>query len=243
MGSIKVNSMDKKKLSKRITRLMSREGSAAVHRTTVPYSGIKGSPNTRVKDSSDYGLYYDSEGKLTSGFGDLITDDQEAHDKLNLSKEKALKQLKQNISIHDEASSKILQEENINTSSWTDHQKDAFKDMVFQLGPAKTKTFKRTLTFLKNKNFKEAAKEVARGHGGKGVSEWAKQTLPRVKDFQEGIVPKQLDKKAAVKKLKQEVSEKDRKIKRYGQLLKALKEGKISNADFQSALRIENISF
>lgn len=240
MGSIKVNSMDKKKLSKRITRLMSREGSAAVHRTTVPYSGIKGSPNTRVKDSSDYGLYYDSEGKLTSGFGDLITDDQEAHDKLKLNKEKALEQLKQNVRIHDEAASKILQEEGIDTSSWTERQKNAFNDMVFQLGPATTKTFKRTLSFLKNKNFKEAAKEVARGSGGKGVSDWAKQTLPRVKDFQEGIVPKQLDKKAAVKKLEKEQSP---KMIRYGQLLKALKEGKISNADFQSALRIENISF
>lgn len=57
-----------------------------------------------------------------------------------------------------------------------------------------------------------------------------------------------LAKKAAVKKLKQEVSEqevseKDIKMKRYNELLKALKEGKISNAAFQSALSIENISF
>lgn len=55
------------------------EGFAGKLNKESEYTGIKGEPDTRVKGSSAYGLYYDSAGKLTSGIGRL-------HSK-NLSKE------------------------------------------------------------------------------------------------------------------------------------------------------------
>ena len=218
MGSIKGNSME---VSDRLKLLMQREGYAGTLKNTTSFTGLKGERNKRVKGSSKYGLYYDSLGKLTAGVGDLITDNQEAHDKLKLSKEKALEQLKKNVNIHDEEATKILKENNIDTSKWTTSQKDAFNDMVFQLGGIKTRKFKDTLKALAKSNFSKAAEQVSK-------SKWAGQTPIRVEDFKKRIV---------IKKLKEEVSDKSVKKKR----LEELRKQALPYAEFERKLKEENL--
>lgn len=56
---------------------------------TTEYTGLNGQPDSKVEDSSKYGLYYDSKGKLTTGYGDLVTSLEEAEAKRKLTKEQA----------------------------------------------------------------------------------------------------------------------------------------------------------
>ncbi len=70
-------------------KLKQLEGHASVLSKTTEYTGLNGQPNSKVSDSSDYGLYYDSKGKLTTGYGDLVTSLEEAEAKRTLTEEQA----------------------------------------------------------------------------------------------------------------------------------------------------------
>jgi GH24 family phage-related lysozyme (muramidase) len=52
-------------------------------------------------------------------------------------------------------------------------------EMVYQMGEAKVATFKKTLNYLKEGNYKEAGLEVLRGNSVGTVSNWSLQTPKR----------------------------------------------------------------
>ena len=68
---------------------------------------LRGTPNTKVvvtnKTPGKYGLYYDSVGKLTSGIGHLIKQGESIEDHYKLTKAKALKKFKVDITKHKQA--------------------------------------------------------------------------------------------------------------------------------------------
>lgn len=70
-------------------KLKQLEGHASVLSKTTEFTGLNGQPNSKVSDSSDHGLYYDSKGKLTTGYGDLVTSLEEAQQKYQLTEEQA----------------------------------------------------------------------------------------------------------------------------------------------------------
>lgn len=65
------------------------EGKASNLESFSKNTGLTGKPNTRVEGSSDYGLYYDSKGKLTGGRGRLIRSEKEADKFFNASEKDA----------------------------------------------------------------------------------------------------------------------------------------------------------
>jgi lysozyme len=165
-------------------RLKKEEGKASNLKSFTEYSGLKGKKNSRVKGSSDYGLYYDSRGKLTGLHGRLITSDQEAHDLLNATKEDAEKGLDEDISRHIESTDRVLDQYGIDKNKLSKDQLMALTEMGYQLGPSKMAKFKKTLNYVKEGNYEEAAKEAE-------DSNWYKQTPKRVKNFQKNIIKKQ----------------------------------------------------
>jgi len=137
--------------------------------------------NSRIEGSSDYGLYYDSEGYLTAGYGHKIKSDEDPQDFINLSEEQASELLSKDIPIHDKDASKVLAKFGIPESDLSETQLDGVKDMVYQLGMTTVLDFKNTFRLIKEGKFEEAAKNAAK-------SKWNKQTPERVKDFQDKIV-------------------------------------------------------
>lgn len=161
--------------------VIDREGYAGTLQKTTPYTGLEGTPGARVEGSSDYGLYYDSEGLLTSGYGDLITSEEEAQAKMNQTEEEARVEASKNYEKTKSELETVLRKFNIEGGALSDRQKEGIRDMLFQLGLPKTLRFERTFKLIEQGEYEEAAKEAA-------DSLWNKQTPVRVKDFQERIL-------------------------------------------------------
>lgn len=184
----------------RVANLMNREKQASIHKKFSKYTGLKGNPNTRVEGSTDYGLYYDSEGILTGGIGDRIESEEEANKYKNITKEEAIRILmEETIPSHDKGAMELLDRQGIDPSSLSESQLDAVKDVVFQLGSNVDAKFPKMFKAIKEKDFEKASYEAAHSKPGK-TSKWMSQTPARVQDFQKRIkmkaVKKQMQKNA-----------------------------------------------
>jgi GH24 family phage-related lysozyme (muramidase) len=73
------------------------EGKASDLKSFSEYTGLRGKKNTRVKGSSDYGVYYDSKGKLTGGSGRLIRSEEEKDKFFNATKKESEKALDEDV--------------------------------------------------------------------------------------------------------------------------------------------------
>lgn len=164
-----------------IDNLIEKEGNATFHSKTTKYQGLTGPKNTRVEGSSDVGLYYDSLGKLTGGYGDLITSEEEAKSKLNQTEKEARAELISNYEIAKDNTIKLLEDNDIDPEELSGSQLSALYGMMFQLGYGGVSEFKKMIKAIKDKDYKKAAKEAA-------DSNWNKQTPVRVKEFQKKIV-------------------------------------------------------
>lgn len=165
---------------------IAREGKASDLKKETEYSGIKGEPNSRVKGSSDYGLYYDSLGKLTAGIGDLITSEEEAQEKMHLTKEEALKQFNDNKKRNVAIMKADLERSGVDYDNLPQRVKDAVDEASFQMGTFKS--FPSLKRALSKGDFEEAAVQAMTTNGaGSSASSWIKQTPVRVRDFVEGL--------------------------------------------------------
>lgn len=164
-----------------VDSLIQSEGSAALHTTITPYTGLTGTPNTRVEGSTDEGLYYDSLGKLTAGYGDLITSEEEAQQKMQQTTAQALESLLDNYRKSKKGAEQVAKEAGINIDDLSDAQVEALSEMVFQVGKMGTQKFKNMLSAIREKDYQRAATEAQN-------SRWFKQTPNRVKKFQEKIM-------------------------------------------------------
>lgn len=160
----------------RIDRLKEREGSAQIHKKLTDLLGLVGPKESRVKDSSDYGLYYDPKGKLTTGYGHLVKDLEEAAKLRNLDENQASELLKEDVQSHTDDSRKLLKKYGIEEESLSQDQKDAIADMVFQLGLPSTSKFKSTFPAIKEGEF-----DKVRDFSEKW--KWKKDSPKRVEDF------------------------------------------------------------
>ena len=165
-------------------RIRKEEGKASIHKKFTEYTGLKGKKNTRVKGSSDYGLYYDSRGKLTGLYGKLITSDQEAHTYLDATKEDAERNLDIDVKKHLKETEKVLDRYNIDKNKLSQDQLLALAEMGYQLGPSKMAKFKKTLNYIKEGDYNKASEEAK-------DSDWYKQTPKRVENFQKNIIKNQ----------------------------------------------------
>jgi lysozyme len=163
-----------------IRDLIQNEGDATFHKRTSPYEGLTGPKNTRVEGSSDQGLYYDSEGKLTAGYGDLVTTPEEAQEKMQQSPEQAREELIKNFKIAQQDALKLLEDKGIDPDSLSVAQLSAIVEMVFQLGVGGASQFNKTFNYMRQGEYDKAAQEAQ-------DSLWYKQTPYRVKKFQDKI--------------------------------------------------------
>lgn len=127
-------------------------------------------------------VYKDTEGYPTIGYGHKLTEEEikKGTYKEGLTKEQAEELLKKDVVKHDNEAKKLSEEKGIEWNLLTQMQKDALKDMVYQLGKGSASKFKNTLKAVKEGRYEDAAT-------GAGKSLWAKQTPKRVKDFQRRI--------------------------------------------------------
>lgn len=185
----------------RVKNLIQREGYAGQVKKTSPYTGLKGKPGTRVEGSTEYGLYYDSEGILTGGVGDRIENEEEANKYKNIKKEEAIRILmEENIPSHDKSAMKLLKSKGIDASSLSESQLDAIKDLVFQLGATRASKFPKMFKAIKEGDYEKASYEAAHNSSGK-PSDWFMQSKVRVEDFQ-----KRIKMKAGKKQLQKNIS-------------------------------------
>ena len=165
---------------------IAREGKAADLNKVTEYTGLVGEPNSRVEGSSDYGLYYDSLGKLTAGIGDLITSEEEAKEKQFLTKEEALEQFNKNKQKNVAIMKADLERSGVDYDNLPERVKDAVNEASFQMGTFKN--FPSLKRALSEGDFEEAAVQAMTTNGaGSSPSSWIKQTPVRVKDFVEGL--------------------------------------------------------
>lgn len=119
---------------------------------TTQYTGLTGEPDSKVENSSDYGLYYDSKGKLTAGYGDLVESLEEAEDKRNLSEEQASADL----DVHIEEKKDLLKSLVPNVEQLSPRLQNALLVETFRGSvPDSTETIK----LLNKGKFKEASAE------------------------------------------------------------------------------------
>lgn len=177
---------DKKKLYEKrslLERLIKKEGRAGNLPNFTEYVGLKGPPNKRVIGSSEYGSYYDPVGKLTGGIGHLITNEDEAAEILNQSKEQAEETFKKDTKKAERYINPLLEEHGIDPSLIGDTQKEGLLGALFQLGKGNFKEksgltgFRETFKALKEEDYKKMADEAK-------DSKWYKKQSPdRVEDF------------------------------------------------------------
>ena len=96
---------------------------------------LRGTPNTKVvvtnKTPGKYGLYYDSVGKLTSGIGHLIKQGENIEDHYKLTKAKALKKFKVDITKHKQALEKVSKNIGVDLNRLNSFQKESLISMMF----------------------------------------------------------------------------------------------------------------
>jgi lysozyme len=119
--------------------------------------------------------YKDITGHWTIGYGHKFNTPELPTFSRGISREEGLNLLKADIIKHDKYARAIYASLTLNCT-----QKNAIKDMVFQLGYVGTLKFKNMLSCLKKEDYKCAAKAVRN-------SLWYKQTPIRVEDFMKRI--------------------------------------------------------
>ena len=121
--------------------------------------------------SNKYGLYYDSEGKLTTGYGHLVLTKKNINEFVNMTEDQANAQLDKNIKKHDKELNKLLRIKGIKKEALDKDKYNSLRSMVFNLGSKKlsryTNMFKAlksaTTTndlFEKEKHFAKAGVEI-----------------------------------------------------------------------------------
>lgn len=133
-------------------KLKKLEGHASMLKKTTQYTGLTGEPNSKVENSSDYGLYYDSKGELTAGYGDLVTSLQEAEDKRNLSEEQASADL----DVHIEEKKELLKSLVPNVEQLSPRLQNALLVETFRGSVPQSK---KTIKLLNQGKLKEASAE------------------------------------------------------------------------------------
>jgi len=171
-----------------VEKIKQREGYAAkLGNKFTKYTGLIGTKNTRVEGSnSDYGLYYDSEGKLTSGIGDLVESEDQVESLKNQTKESAEAKLQENIKLKNKLGHADLKESGVDVDNLPSHVLDALENANFQLGSMAE--FPALKEGLRSGDYNKAATESFTTKGtGTDASDWVKQTPVRVRDFVEAI--------------------------------------------------------
>ncbi len=177
--------------------LIHREGTAKAlsqeteYKENMPLTGPK---NTKVKGSSDYGLYYDSEGKLTAGYGHLVKQGEDLNELYNLDSKTALEMKGKDVAAHDVDTMNLLKKKKIDISKLTQYQKEAIGDFVYQLGYNKAKLFNKSWSKLKKavesgdkKDMEDAVNEFKNSKWGKNFES------TRAKDFSERMLYNEAD--------------------------------------------------
>ena len=174
---------------KRIENLEQREGRAGVIKKETGRDMFGNIPlesstkNAKVSGTSDYGLYYDSKGLLTTGIGHLVKDDETPENYYQMTKEQARELKNSDLQSHDRDADRLLRDKGIDPSKLGPYQKDAIKDFVYQVGKPKASRFRNSFGKLReaiNENNPEKLKESVDEFGN---SAWARQTPVRYKDF------------------------------------------------------------
>lgn len=165
-------------------KLKKLEGHASMLKKTTEFTGLHGEPNSKVENSSDYGLYYDSKGKLTSGYGDLVTSLQEAEDKRNLSEEQASADL----DVHIEEKKELLKSLVPNVEQLSPRLQNALLVETFRGSVPQSK---KTIKLLNQGKLKEASAEFLNNaeYRNENTSSGIKSRMKEVSDamIQENI--------------------------------------------------------
>lgn len=135
-----------------VSKLKKLEGYASLLKKTTEFTGLTGTPNSRVKGSSEYGLYYDSKGKLTTGFGDLVETVEEANEKMYLSEDEADKGLQKHIQEKQQLLKKLIPK----VDSFSPRLKNALLIETFRGSVPQSK---KTISKINKGNLLEAATE------------------------------------------------------------------------------------
>ena len=123
-------------------------------------------------------VYNDSTNNPTIGYGHKI---KKGENFTTLTKEQADELFMKDYLNAQQGADRIIQEFKIPAE---DNVRNAVTGAVFQLGEEGFKKFKKTIAFLQQGNFEEAAKEVKN-------SDWHKQTPVRTSDFENLLLNKQ----------------------------------------------------
>ena len=129
---------------------------------------------------------HDSEGKLTSGIGDLVESEDQVESLKNQTKESAEAKLQENIQLKNKLGNADLIESGVDVNSLPSHVIDALENANFQLGSMAE--FPALKDGLRSGDYNKAATESFTTKGtGTDASDWVKQTPVRVRDFVEAI--------------------------------------------------------
>lgn len=161
-------------------KLKEEEGYAGKIKKVSKYSGLKGTPNTRVEGSTEHGLYYDSKGILTSGTGHRVTSEEEAKKHFNLSQEDGEKLLDTDVSTRLKDINKAIPDYN----NFRDELQDTIASSWFRGSiPGSPKTIK----LINEGKYNEASKEFLNNaeyrnkKTARGVKERMKRTSDQLK--------------------------------------------------------------
>lgn len=116
------------------------------------FSGLKGKPNTKVRGSSEHGLYYDSKGLLTTGYGDLVETLDEAHEKFFTTEKEASEKL----DTHYEEKKKYLKKLVPKVDTFNPALQEA---LVIETFRGSVPQSENTLKLINQNKFTEASKE------------------------------------------------------------------------------------
>ena len=135
-----------------VSKLKKLEGYAGLLKKTTKFTGLTGTPNSRVAGSSKHGFYYDSKGKLTTGFGDLVETMEEASEKLFLTEDKANEGLQKHIQEKQQLLKKLIP----GVDSLNPRLRNALLVETFRGSVPQSK---KTISKINKGNLLEAAKE------------------------------------------------------------------------------------
>ena len=179
----------------RLDNLEHREGKASVLKKTTSKGlfgiSLTGKPNSKIKGTSDYGLYYDSKGKLTAGIGHLVTEDENPADYFNMTAKEAKSLKIKDLKKHDKEAMSLLKAKGIDTSKLSRYQGDAIKDFVYQLGKPNASKFKQGFSKLKKAIDSGDDKDLLAAVNEFGNSKWGRNfKSTRYNDFRERMLYK-----------------------------------------------------
>lgn len=146
--------------------------------------------NLKTREGFRSKTYKDSEGFDTIGYGHKLTEEEKRTGRVNgidirkgLTKEQAEQILQQDFGRTEQQLNKVLKQYKIDPNTLSSSQKQALREMLFQLGEGGVSGFKKMLGNVAKGDYSAASKEAAN-------SKWAKQTPLRVQDFQKRIIQK-----------------------------------------------------